>query len=419
MTATISVNAQLVPKDTTVTHDSTIFKLTQNIKHVPYDSAYKTPIRDTSVLVPIMTFDTTKIVDKVSCTSRRRWWSNRVVIKCDTTWKNKYDTTTTLVLQPTKTLPRDTVSSFCCVDSIWYTQTPQKISTTHDSVVYINQDVKIKYGLKINQDNFNNQLNVAQQIGLISIRPSSISIRDFNGDLGNVIKWKQSGLYTVMNWNWIDNPSEKPYNFVSGADTVKFKTNFERACQAAVGIVDLIVIENEPANLQYYNWKSNTDASDYIHELKMAIAIAHKYGLKISDGCCHLELIELIRTNQWQSNDAAIRDKTLMDNYKTLALDYADFHTSYDINRRTGAYPVNDLKTTIDYYGTYTGHQPYTNEYSMQGGTPTQVTWFVNGWKAAKIPIAIAWSGDNTKSDAYNLGTTLTPIGIQYKTDIK
>jgi len=426
------------------THDSLQATIVPDTIYNWYDSTYETPRRDS------MYFDTTWTYCKVRGRSLLSFYwlfgGKATYRYCDTIKRprKRYDDSLmTVNIINTSTQPKDTTSSFCCHIEYSSHIEYKLLPTTHDTTVkveVIQPPTSIKWGLKIQNDNISNQINVAKQFPLASIRPNSIGVRDWNGNLGNVVDWHNADLFTVMNINWIDNPNEKPYDFVSGADTVKFTTNFETICIALKKAIYpntplfekpkndslIIVIENEPANQKYYNW----DSAAYIHELQMAITIAHKYGLKIADGCTHLEYIEMIRNGTWKQQDGAIRNKQILDAFKQKKVipDYGDFHCAYEADRKSGAYPVPDLNTTISYYRDYTGLIAICNEYHMTGATASQVNgvwksdqvdYFVSGYKAAGVPIVVAWSGDNVKSDAYNIGTTLTSIGLCYKEAIK
>lgn len=338
--------------------------------------------RDTSI---IYERDTTSIITSVLDHYDTTW-----IVKCGRWCKAGVTATRVKIDKITAVYRNDT--------AYIYDSTPItliNITNIKDTVcTIVAEPIKTKWGIKIQQDKFQNQLTVAKELGVTAIRPNSISVKNFTGDLGNVVEWKQNGLFTVLNVNWIDDPNQKPYDFVSGDDTVLFKTNFEKICKAAVGIVDIIVMENEPTNLGYYNWVSNTK-TEYIHELQMAIPIAHKYGLKIADGCVFYQLVEMVRNGTWQNDDKAIRNKTLMDAYKTLDLDYVNTHTSYGKNpRKPTGYPVDDLPTTIEYLRNYTGHQIICNEYSMVGADNTVVKWFVDGFKNGEVHVVLPWSGD-------------------------
>ena len=291
------------------------------------------------------------------------------------------------------------------------------ISTIKDTVCYV-EPVKTSWGIKIQKAKFADQLNVAQQLGVTSIRPNAIGVKTYNGELNNVVDWKQAGLKTVININWIEDNTQKPFDFVHGADTALYKINFERICKDIVPYADVLIIENEPTNGDYYNW--NLDY--YAWELRTAIAIAHKYGLKVADGCTHIELIELVRTNQEYLNPNAPEVHQLLDLYKTLDLDFIDLHTSYNKDSRfNNGYPVPDMKVTVDWARNYTGHQAIVNEWVIKGGTADVERKMVSDFRSCNMPFVVGWSGDGGENsgDAYNIGLILTAIGIAYRDVIK
>lgn len=362
------------------------------------------------------------------------WLYSQKIISYDTAWKIRHGRMVQLGYREAKNVVKSITPVYGPDSTMILDSTAFKLLVIVDRKDTVCKPLvnSTAWGLKIQNDQFDNQLSIAKQTKVKWIRSNSLGITGFTGDIGNAGKWKDNGFNVLLNVDFIDNPTLKPYNFVQGSDTSIFKTGFENICIAvkkkfypSSGLYDkpgqdsvILFIGNEPANLGYYNW--NPEA--YIHELAMAIPIAHKYGLKIADGATHLELIEMIRLGTWQSDDHSMRNKILIDAYKNLDLDYVAAHTSYNIKSRA-PYPTNDLSVTINFLRNYTGKDVIMNEYSILGGTTAVVDWFVSGFKIAKVPIACPWSGANgvnggSPGDAYNFGTVLTPIGERYAYDI-
>lgn len=290
-------------------------------------------------------------------------------------------------------------------------------SVTHDTTSKFDIIVT-SWGIKIQRDKFENQLNVARQLKVTSIRPNAIGVKNYNGQLNNVVDWKQAGLKTVININWIEDNTQKPFDFVHGSDTTLYKINFERICQDIIPYADVLVIENEPTNGGYYNW----NFAWYEWELRTAITIAHKYGLKVADGCTHIELIELVRIGEEYRNENAPEVHQLLDLYKTLNLDYINLHTSYNKDSKfNNGYPVPDMKLTVDWARNYTGHQSIVNEWVVIGATDEVERKMVNDFRSCNMPYVVGWSGSGeaNSGDRYNIGVVLTNIGTTFMDEIK
>ncbi len=467
--AAFGVNAQTIDSTYKTTHDSTFKKIVTSTVQVPYDSFYyksvlidTTTIHDSSYLttdivisdyyVPVIfstTHDSTtsKIVTRQTshdslyrkCNRRGRNCRNEITTaRHDTTFLNltvfstthdttflqkKYDTTynvylVTAVVQHDTSFYRSILTSEVRYKTVVLTYDSLYLkSVTHDTTVQVLATLT-SWGIKIQRDKFENQLNVARQLKVTSIRPNAIGVKNYSGALNNVVDWKQAGLKTVININWIEDNTQKPFDFVHGADTTLYKINFERICKDIVPYADVLVIENEPTNGGYYNW----NFAWYSWELRTAITIAHKYGLKVADGCTHIELIELVRTGNESTNPNAPEVKQLLDLYKTLNLDYINLHTSYNKDSRVNnGYPVPDMKVTVDWARAYTGHQSIVNEWVIKGGTADVERKMVADFRSCNMPFVVGWSGDGgvNSGDAYNVGLILTTIGITFRDEIK
>lgn len=295
------------------------------------------------------------------------------------------------------------------------------IEITVKPAVVVPAPTETLWGLKIQRAPFSDQRKVAELLGITCARPNSIGMMNFNGDIGNLKDWYDAGYLPGINVDWNGDNTQKPFKFLnSAADIATYKANFEKFCQLVEYMKEelIIFIGNEPTNDGYYTGPT----SDYLAQLRMSIDIAHKYGLKVSDGCIHLELVELIRTGNMGGNKNAPQVKELMDGYKSMTGLYAvNVHFSFKGTES----PVADFGVTCDFIRAYTGHELTCNEFSQIEATAASMTAAVEKIKKAKFPRCVAWSGDgvdvagSSKATAYNIGTVLTDVGIAYRDAIK
>lgn len=261
---------------------------------------------------------------------------------------------------------------------------------------------KMYVGVKFQQANIREQVQQAKDLQTEAARPNSVAVTGNKPlDDGNAAEWKADGYKTWVNVAWYENPNAKPYPMgIQPSDMSTWASGFETLCKKLQGNADGVAIENERANGVYWihdndpNWVAN-----YVQQIKIAIPIARKYGIKISDGSIPIEDVELIMDGAIKSARTK-RVKALMDAYKTLDLDYVLFHGHY----AEGRAPVKDLAKTINYLAAYTGHKVFSNELSMVGATANVIMWFLHGSYDAKCDYAMFWSGDggvgNSKGDA-------------------
>jgi hypothetical protein len=251
----------------------------------------------------------------------------------------------------------------------------------------------MKVGVKIQQAPIAEQLKAAQDMKCNMARPNSICVTGNRAmEIGNCPDWKKAGFDTCVNVAFYENQSAKPYNFLQPVDRSKWASGFETICQKLQGYANVVSIENEEANAVYYQFPA-TWLENYIEQLRIAIPIARKYGIKISDGSVPIEDVELIMNGQVK-RERTKRVKMLMDAFKTLDLDYVLFHAHYNVadNRM----PVKDLAATIKYLENYTGHKAFSNELSMEGATANVINWFLQGCADAGCPYTLLWSGTGT-----------------------
>lgn len=256
-------------------------------------------------------------------------------------------------------------------------------------------------GVKLQQAPIQEQLGTAKAMACTLSRPNSVCVTGNRAlDDGNAAEWVAEGFDAWVNVAWYENPTAKPYHFLQPIDRPKWAAGLEILCQKlqAAGVTG-IAVENEEANAVYYQFPE-TWLENYIEQLKIAIPIARKYGLKISDGSVPIEDVELIMNGQ-AKRERTKRVQALLNAFKGLDLDYVLFHAHY--NAADNRNPVKDLPATIKYLEDVTGHRAFSNELSMEGATAAVITWFLQGCFDAKCDYTMFWSGDggagNSKGD--------------------
>jgi hypothetical protein len=274
------------------------------------------------------------------------------------------------------------------------------------------------FGAKIQQDKRENQINVAKQMRLTCIRPSSIPMDTYSGLPETVIKFHNAGFICVTNIVATNTSGSNIVEYLHGADTIQFKKAFKQLCEDVkndIGIDNFVaVIENEPVNLKYYKG----DFKNYLEELRMCLEIAKPYQIKVVSGAIHLQLVQAVKDKM--TGDIRVEHtRQLMDFEKTHEVYATNIHHSFQPERTK--HEISDFVSLSNWLSGYTGHPVMTNEISMKGVTPQLVTGYLKMAREANYPIYMFWSGDrfngvkaagsNSAGDALNSGVTLSEIG--------
>ena len=224
---------------------------------------------------------------------------------------------------------------------------------------------------------------------------------------------------------------------------------------------EVIVIENEEANDKYYTG----NADQYLTMLSTAIEVAHSKGLRITNGgITSRELSVLVwkdymkkgmtkEATAWGkacipanflsdlpdfSHNTAMRDRLveiekLLAAYKTMPLDYVNFHWYEPINLRfVKTFPADAdlnhvvagaMEAVVNYLHNATGKPIMTNEFGPVTSSPTLMTELMQEALNLKLPYAMLYSGDGDRIGAtvpsHNNDGTLTPNGIAFRDFIK
>lgn len=316
------------------------------------------------------------------------------------------------------------------------------------------------FGVLVNQAD-GQDLTIAQKINLLKnefkvpFTRVSIAIPNWTGTLVSYEQYSNVGLKILLNVSSkITSESEPPGPFIT--DTVFYR-------QKLTEILDkykpeVLVVENEETNEGYYTGT----AQDYLNLLTVAIDVAHKRGIKVTTGGFPTRMATLLCWDNYYStgqtakaNSYALRafpsavsgdlaayvnnnvgvqqqlakGKTLINAYKTLQLDYVNFHwyeivSQREVNAQTPDLPnintadMSAFEETFNYLKSFTGKQPITNEIGQnnkKGGIVTDVLTKCNN---LKIPYVVWYSGDGGPGRAtalYNGDGTLRENGLSFK----
>lgn len=223
---------------------------------------------------------------------------------------------------------------------------------------------------------------------------------------------------------------------------------------------EVLVVENEEYNQNYYTGSMK----EYLEILKTGIKIAHERGIKVTNGGLTARILTLVtyydyrsrgmikeaedfakRTqpphilailpnlskNQGLSNGVKAMD-TLIAAYKTMNLDYVNFHWYEPITNRnprtTTSEGIDDIDTkaigeVVDFLKRVTGKEVITNEIGQLNESPKMVQSILEKCVSLQLPYVIWYSGDgdgpNKATALHNSDGTLRPNGQAFVNFIK
>jgi hypothetical protein len=280
------------------------------------------------------------------------------------------------------------------------------------------------------------QVKVAKALGVNYIR-ARIDIDSWGGSNEAYDIYKDAGLKVLLNIN-----SGIPRTATGDHNPLPFPTDMTAYSKTVNSILDkykpeIVVIENEEDNPNYH---SGT-ADEYINELKTGIQIAHSKGLKVTNGgityreTCLIIYDDMMQHGQQQkakefaqkvfpavllqrlNNAAPIIQhqiefgRKIIAAYKTLDLDYVNFHWYEPVKARGAA--GEDKNDTIvdpkvfefvaDYLKTTTGKPVMTNEFGVFNTAPSLVKGILQAAHDSNLAYAIFYSADGGAGKAVAL----------------
>ena len=276
----------------------------------------------------------------------------------------------------------------------------------------------------------NKKIQVAKALGLNYIRVRT-DIDTYNGTINNYDEFASAGFKIILNINY-----SVPRSATGEKQPVPFPTDLEAYSKTFTSILDkykpeLVVVENEEDNPFYHSGS----ADDYINELKTAITICHSKGLKVTNGGLTVREIMLLafddlmrsgkkqeaydfagrafpqqylnKLNNYEKLPMAQRalsfGRQVIEAYKTLDLDYVNFHWYEPVSAR-GKKDLNALNkehidpavfnAVVNYLKLTTGKPVITNEFGVMNSSPTLIQELMQQVLNANMDYAIFYSGD-------------------------
>ncbi|MFT4154835.1 hypothetical protein [Parafilimonas sp.] len=268
------------------------------------------------------------------------------------------------------------------------------------------------------------QAQIVKALGVNYTR-AKIDIQTWNGSSNACDTYIAAGLKFLLNVNYA-----VPRNAAGDHDPVPFPTDMAAYSTSLNSILDkykpeVLVVENEEDNPLYH---SGT-ADDYLNELKTAIDIAHKKGIKVTNGgitvreVCLIvydDLMQkgrkkeamdfvtkaappaLIQRVQNTGNKMIQRQiefgRKILAAYKTLDLDYVNFHW-YEPVKARGKGGDADFNPEVfsyvaDYIKTATGKPVMSNEFGVLNPSPELVKNVLQSVRSAGLVYGIFYSAD-------------------------
>ena len=298
------------------------------------------------------------------------------------------------------------------------------------------------------------QAQIAKALGVNYMR-ARIDMQSWNGSNPLYNAYAAAGMKVLLNINY-----GVPRNAVGDHDPIPFPTDMESYSRSLNSILDkykpeVVVIENEEDNPFYHTGT----ADDYIKQLETAIQIAHSKGLKVTNGgitvreVCLIIYDDLMQSGQKEKAmefaekavpPAFLKRLNNMNNpqvqrqvefgrkiiaaYKTLDLDYVNFHWYEPVQARTkAASPTASFNPevfayVVNYLKTKTGKPVLTNEFGVLNSSPELVKSILKAARDAQLSYAIFYSADGGEGKAValqNAAGNLRENGVAFRDFVK
>lgn len=274
-----------------------------------------------------------------------------------------------------------------------------------------------KFGALISGNtNIDDEINICKELGVKYVR-YAIILKDFTGIDKGYEKWVNAGYKVLLNLNYDNVTNSKtgkqsPVPFPT--DMVEYKALLKKVLDKYKP--EIAVIENEPCTDKFHSGP----IEDYITELRTAVDVCKKHGVKVADGGLHVDYVELVMNGMTSKTPNAQETKKLIDAYKTIELTYVNTHVASPFDDNHNVYPTGTLEDDADYLRAQTGKHIICNEYNQGDNSTTLMTGTVEGFKNGKYKYVITRSGSGSDRGApLNKGTSLTPLGTAYSLAIK
>ena len=332
---------------------------------------------------------------------------------------------------------------------------PVQIDWHHKSVQNITDNTTVKFGVMVAKTEGKlispaQQVQVAKALGVKYIR-GRIDIQGWGGSNAAYDTYTDAGLKVLLNINY-----GIPRGATGDFAPVPFPTDMDAYSKSLHSILnkykpEVVVIENEEDNPNYHAGS----ADDYINELKTAIEVVHSKALKITNGGITVREVCLIiyddyvqRGQKDKAMDFAKRvfppmllqrlnnldnpmvarqlgfGRKIIAAYKTLDLDYINFHWYEPVRARGQAAEANStfdpqaFAFVADYLKTTTGKPVLTNEFGVFNTSPELTKNLLQAVKDGGLSYAIFYSADGGTGKAValqNANGDLRENGIAFR----
>lgn len=267
-----------------------------------------------------------------------------------------------------------------------------------------------KFGAKIVSIPTADQITVMGKLNMLYLRGTTVlSTYGGPGTENFIDTCFAAGLKMIMCLDW-EAPGGAPKDFPANMTTYRNKIRSFLGDYA--NKIEVAVCENEPTTDAFYN---DNQINAYLTELQVFAEECNNFGVKCTDGCVHIENVDLIRTGGSNHNTADVA--AIIAACANIPLIYVNLHTQGS----GSSYPAGLIKSTADYMRAQTGKPVMSNEWHLVNGDATTalVNDMVAQWREAGAIYSLIWGGDaGGGGEPINTGTTgtnLTSIGTAYK----
>lgn len=254
-------------------------------------------------------------------------------------------------------------------------------------------------------------VTLQEAAGVTYVR-ASVTLPNFNGKSGELDYNDEHGQKYLLN--------------VSAEEKDKFARDIPKFQERLTSLLDVykpevLVVENEPATLAFYD----DDLDNYIAELKAAIEVAKKYNVKVSDGALHVECIQAMMAGMVKQGTVCDRQQYLLDQYAKIPdLNYITLHFYVGgdgLGNGKDGFPKGVLQDVSDYIKDYTGHNVISNEWHVEDDSQILMDSLISEFRKTndnnnQFKYSIMYSGDGTdKSLPFNKLATLNKLGGYFR----
>lgn len=290
---------------------------------------------------------------------------------------------------------------------------------------------KTRFGVMISKSDGTNipppkQAQIAKALGVNYTR-ARIDIKTWEGSNSSYDAYAAEGLKVLLNVNY-----GVPRNSFGEQSPIPFPTDMAAYSTSINSILDkyqpeLLVVENEEDNPTYHTG----DAHDYLVMLKTAIDIAHKRGIKVTNGgitvreICLIVYDDLLQKGKEQEANSFLESavspnlimrlknaaknpklrrqiefgRKILAAYKTLDIDYVNFHWYEPVRGRAKnagdmEFDPKVLPYVANYLKAATGKPVMTNEFGVLNPSPALVKNVLQSVHNAGLSYAIFYSAD-------------------------